>query len=195
VSQCSAAVLVWPVLTSGCWDADRADCSPPNARAAQGLANASVRLVEGDPFQACAPERDGSFSAVLSTYVLDILSGLMQAGRLERGLRGEAAPLALILSKRRHPNSAPARRRLHIYCLPLCSQHTDKFSRPHQCRQTQYRGPTVDDVAAFLTEAWRLLEPDGKLCLVNLGEGCTPATRLGSAVWGAVHALAPTVCT
>jgi len=49
------------------------------------------------------------------------------------------------------------------------------------------------DVTAFLTEAWRLLEPGGQLLIINLGEGCTPAMRLGSAVWGAVHAIAPQI--
>ncbi|KAI8473052.1 MAG: S-adenosyl-L-methionine-dependent methyltransferase [Monoraphidium minutum] len=96
------------------------------AQRAQDLPNASVRLLEsGDPALMGAGEADGSFAAVISTYVLDILPG--------------------------------------------------------------------DDVASFLSEAWRLLEPGGALCLVNLGEGCTPATRAGSAVWAAVHAVAPTV--
>lgn len=91
----------------------------------KGTPSASFRLVPGCPAAAAAPEAPGAFSAVLSTYVLDIMS--------------------------------------------------------------------CDDVAAFLASAWRILEPGGRLCVVNLGEGCTPATRAGSAIWEAVHALAPTV--
>ncbi len=99
---------------------------PPPPPKTQDFPAASVQLLrDADPSSAGAALPDGGASAVLSTYVLDILS--------------------------------PA------------------------------------DVAAFLTEAWRVLEPGGRLCLANLGEGCDFKSRVGSAVWGAVHAVAPTV--
>lgn len=45
------------------------------------------------------------------------------------------------------------------------------------------------DIRTFIGEAWRVLTPDGKLCLVSLTHGVTLASRLICAMWSAVYRL------
>jgi ubiquinone/menaquinone biosynthesis C-methylase UbiE len=47
------------------------------------------------------------------------------------------------------------------------------------------------DVAQLLAEAYRLLAPDGCLCLVSLTRGSTPLARLVTWTWTHLHALEP----
>lgn len=47
------------------------------------------------------------------------------------------------------------------------------------------------DVRSFLTEAHRLLRPDGRLCLAGLTWGDDRLARILSRCWAAVHALRP----
>lgn len=48
------------------------------------------------------------------------------------------------------------------------------------------------DIRGVFDEAHRVLEPDGKLCIVSLSEGVTPASRLVAALWKIVYRFRPT---
>lgn len=45
------------------------------------------------------------------------------------------------------------------------------------------------DIRIFMDEAWRVLTPDGKLCLVSLTHGATLVSKLVCALWSAVYRL------
>lgn len=47
------------------------------------------------------------------------------------------------------------------------------------------------EVAAFVSDARRVLAPGGLLCVTGLTPGRTPVSRLVSRLWGALHAVAP----
>lgn len=47
------------------------------------------------------------------------------------------------------------------------------------------------DIERVVSEAWRLLEPGGRLCLVSLTQGVTPLSRLVMAGWRRLQALSP----
>lgn len=47
------------------------------------------------------------------------------------------------------------------------------------------------DIAAILTEAHRVLQPGGLLCLASLTVGATALSRLVSGLWSRVHAFRP----
>jgi hypothetical protein len=49
------------------------------------------------------------------------------------------------------------------------------------------------DIAALLSEAYRLLVPGGRLCLVSLTHGTRGLSRLVTALWIRIHRLAPTL--
>jgi ubiquinone/menaquinone biosynthesis C-methylase UbiE len=49
------------------------------------------------------------------------------------------------------------------------------------------------DTRLFFAEAYRVLEPGGKLCLVSLTRGCTPVSRVVSSLWMAVFRLRATL--
>ncbi len=49
----------------------------------------------------------------------------------------------------------------------------------------------ADEITALLAEAHRLLKPGGLACLVSLGHGVTPLSRLVAALWAWVHAQRP----
>ena len=46
-------------------------------------------------------------------------------------------------------------------------------------------------IAALMREAWRMLRPGGRLCLVGLTPGFTPLSKLVSTVWQLVYQVAP----
>jgi ubiquinone/menaquinone biosynthesis C-methylase UbiE len=48
-----------------------------------------------------------------------------------------------------------------------------------------------DDIAAVLSEAWRVLSPEGILCLVSATHGRTPVERLTMGVAARLHSLSP----
>jgi ubiquinone/menaquinone biosynthesis C-methylase UbiE len=50
-----------------------------------------------------------------------------------------------------------------------------------------------EDIAAVLTEARRVLTPEGLLCLVSATHGRTPSERLVMGLVGRLHALSPTL--
>jgi SAM-dependent methyltransferase len=50
---------------------------------------------------------------------------------------------------------------------------------------------SMDDIAAFLTDARRALTADGSLCVVNLTDGRRGLARFVSALWRRVHAFRP----
>lgn len=45
------------------------------------------------------------------------------------------------------------------------------------------------DIRTFMGEAWRVLTPDGKLCLVSLTHGATLPSSLVCALWSAVYRM------
>jgi AhpD family alkylhydroperoxidase len=49
------------------------------------------------------------------------------------------------------------------------------------------------DIAALLSEAHRLLMPEGRLCLVSLTHGTGGLSRLVTALWTRIHRFAPTL--
>ena len=49
------------------------------------------------------------------------------------------------------------------------------------------------DISRTLAQAWKVLRPDGLLCLTGLTYGTTLASRLTVAVWLAVHSLRPSL--
>lgn len=50
---------------------------------------------------------------------------------------------------------------------------------------------TAGDIADVLSEARRVLTAEGRLCVVSLTHGSTPASRLVSWLWARVHRLRP----
>ena len=48
-----------------------------------------------------------------------------------------------------------------------------------------------EDIRAVIGQAERVLVPGGLLCLVGLTAGCTPASRVVTAIWSALHRLSP----
>jgi ubiquinone/menaquinone biosynthesis C-methylase UbiE len=50
---------------------------------------------------------------------------------------------------------------------------------------------TAEDIADVLSEARRVLTAEGRLCVVSLTHGSTPASRLVSWLWARVHRLRP----
>jgi ubiquinone/menaquinone biosynthesis C-methylase UbiE len=52
---------------------------------------------------------------------------------------------------------------------------------------------SLSDIAALLSEAYRLLVPGGCLCLVSLTHGTRGLSRLVTALWIRIHRLAPTL--
>lgn len=52
---------------------------------------------------------------------------------------------------------------------------------------------SLSDIAALLSEAYRLLMPEGRLCLVSLTHGTRGLSRLVTALWTRIHRLAPTL--
>lgn len=48
-----------------------------------------------------------------------------------------------------------------------------------------------EDMRATLREAYRVLSPDGLLCLANLTEGATPWARVVTGLWKATYAVSP----
>jgi ubiquinone/menaquinone biosynthesis C-methylase UbiE len=50
-----------------------------------------------------------------------------------------------------------------------------------------------DDIARLVGEAYRLLQPEGLLCLASLTHGANPLTRVVSRAWSVVHSLRPTL--
>ena len=48
-----------------------------------------------------------------------------------------------------------------------------------------------DDIAAVLTEAWRVLSPEGLVCLVSATHGRTPRERLVMGLAARLHAVSP----
>jgi ubiquinone/menaquinone biosynthesis C-methylase UbiE len=49
------------------------------------------------------------------------------------------------------------------------------------------------DILEVVQEAYRLLSPDGKLCLVSLTHGNTPISRAVSSLWSRLCTLSPTL--
>ncbi|MFW6313478.1 MAG: class I SAM-dependent methyltransferase [Spirochaetota bacterium] len=49
----------------------------------------------------------------------------------------------------------------------------------------------ADDIRTTLCEAWRMLVPGGRLCVVSLTFGRTPFTRLVSWLWERIQSIAP----
>jgi ubiquinone/menaquinone biosynthesis C-methylase UbiE len=52
---------------------------------------------------------------------------------------------------------------------------------------------SASDIAALFSEAYRLLIPGGRLCLVSLTQGTSLFSRLVTRVWARLHRLAPTL--
>ena len=52
---------------------------------------------------------------------------------------------------------------------------------------------SLEDIAAMLVEAHRLLRPEGLLCLVSLTPGPTWFSRRMTALWSGIHRLAPSL--
>ena len=52
---------------------------------------------------------------------------------------------------------------------------------------------STSDIAALLSEAHRLLVPEGRLCLVSLTHGMSRVSRLITGGWARVHRLMPTL--
>ncbi|HJW70944.1 MAG TPA: class I SAM-dependent methyltransferase, partial [Candidatus Binatia bacterium] len=50
-----------------------------------------------------------------------------------------------------------------------------------------------EDIAAVLTDAWRVLSPNGRLCLVSATRGRTPGQRVVMGLAARLHSLSPTL--
>jgi hypothetical protein len=50
-----------------------------------------------------------------------------------------------------------------------------------------------EDIAAVLTDAWRVLSPNGRLCLVSATHGRTPGQRVVMGLAARLHSLSPTL--
>jgi len=49
----------------------------------------------------------------------------------------------------------------------------------------------AEDIARLLAEAYRVLTPDGRLCLVSLTHGATVVSRFVSSAWARLHRVRP----
>jgi ubiquinone/menaquinone biosynthesis C-methylase UbiE len=52
---------------------------------------------------------------------------------------------------------------------------------------------SVDDIEAIVAEAYRVLAPDGRLCLVSLTNGRTVVSKIVTSIWTRVHHLRPSL--
>jgi ubiquinone/menaquinone biosynthesis C-methylase UbiE len=73
-----------------------------------------------------------------------------------------------------------------IVRLPVSDKATDRLVSTYVLDLL-----STTDIEVFFQEAWRVLEPGGRLCLVGLTTGSTAVPRLVARLWSLVHRLRP----
>ena len=137
----------------------------------------------------------GSFEAARSVFELGCGTGRLADRLLDHHLPADAAYVGVDISDTMVDLS---RARLHRFpraqvllvdgSAPLPGGDAT-FDRFISTSVSDLLGP--EDSRAMLGAVRRLLGPDGRLCLVSLAPGSTPATRLVSSAWTAIWSRMP----
>lgn len=127
---------------------------------------------------------------------LRVLHAGCGTGKDQAWLQAAAAPglvvaldLSAVMLGLTHQRTGSPACQASVLHLPLTARSFDRIFAAYLLDLINYR-----DLPQVLAEFHRVLAPGGRLALVSLTEGCTPASRALVGLWKAIYAVAPVAC-